>query len=490
MLMFGAWVDRMRSLSAGHRYLIAAGVAVGLSVRLALAWHRAGIAGDSWEYEEYARNLLDHHVYGLFLDGQLVPLNSRMPGYPLFIAAVYSMFARTPVAVRIVQAVVDASTCALAGGLAVRLAPVEHRGRAAVLAVWLSALCPFMAIYVSVLLTETVATFFTTVALMPLLVGFANQDRSSALAQNYSRQWGPWFGGGLLIGIGTLVRPEAPILAIVSLLVVSIHFVRTVSWGAAWRAGLWLTLGVLLPLCPWLIRNSITLSEAQLLTPRYAQHPGQYVPTGFYRWTRTWMFQYRYGDLLVWRIQASKPIAIDALPDRAFDSVEERAYTTTLLRRYNRELAISPALDSAFDELATERTKRHPLRTYLWIPVLRVGALWSSPFVTDNTFKNFILEILHLLYIVLAVVAFWRFRHSRAAWLFVAFFLMRTIVCTQLEVPEPRYLLVCLPQILALDSILLAEIARLGLRRLQLLSAKSTLHFPLGNSPSDSLPAQ
>jgi len=53
-----------------RRHLLLAGLA-GLGLRLFFVRRFATSAGDTAIYEELARNWLDHHVYGLFVGGQL-----------------------------------------------------------------------------------------------------------------------------------------------------------------------------------------------------------------------------------------------------------------------------------------------------------------------------------------------------------------------------------------------------------------------------------
>jgi len=72
-------------------------------------------------------------------------------------------------AVMLVQAFVDLATCVLAAGVAARLAAGKseaRRERVAAAALWLTALCPFTANYAAVPLTEVLATFFTTLAIL------------------------------------------------------------------------------------------------------------------------------------------------------------------------------------------------------------------------------------------------------------------------------------------------------------------------------------
>jgi hypothetical protein len=79
-------------------------------------------AGDTPLYELLARSLEAHGAYGLELDGRLVPVNVRMPGYPAFLAASHAVFGPGFQPVRALQAVIDTLACLLAGALAALLA--------------------------------------------------------------------------------------------------------------------------------------------------------------------------------------------------------------------------------------------------------------------------------------------------------------------------------------------------------------------------------
>jgi len=65
---------------------------------------------------------------------------------------------------------------------------------------------------------------------------------------------------------------------------------------------LWMLVGLLLPLAPWAARNAVNLGRVQFLAPRYAETYGDVLPTGFYAWTKTWMFRFRDAYLFTWKL--------------------------------------------------------------------------------------------------------------------------------------------------------------------------------------------
>ena len=229
--------------------------------------------------------------------------------------------------------------------------------------------------------------------------------------------------------------------------------------------------GLVLPLVPWAARNWKTLHEVQFLAPRYLQLAGEYTPTGFDAWTRTWLW--RYGDVYLanWKVEYEE-IPIDSLPARAFDSPEERARVANLLKPYNDTLTLSPEQDAAFREIGRERTARHPLRTYVKIPLLRSLAMWFTPRVEllpytghlwplarewqdDRTdfLVSLSLFLLNAAYVAMALAGAWMARR-RPGWAFlIVFALVRTAFFAGfIETPEPRYVLECFPAMIALAA--------------------------------------
>ena len=118
-------------------------------------------ADDTDFYIQFARNWVDHGVYGIWVNGQLTPLDMRAPGYPAFLAGIAALFGRSLRAIAVVQAFVDLAACLLIAGIASLLAPDNSRRRVAMAALWLATLCPFTSDYTAAVLTETLAIFLT-----------------------------------------------------------------------------------------------------------------------------------------------------------------------------------------------------------------------------------------------------------------------------------------------------------------------------------------
>jgi len=451
-----------------YKHLLPALLA-GLALRLFFIWRFPFYSGDTPYYEELARNWLYHGVYGFYSHGQLLPSDARAPGYPAFLAAIYFLAGTGRKAVMLAQAFVDLATCVLAAGIASRLAadaPDAVRGRVATVALWLTALCPFTANYAAVPLTEVLATFFTTLALLTFLSSAGIEFGRISSKRDGGRAAKNWFAGGFLVGLGTLVRPEAPLLLAAVLIALWLRYHGPAHWKKLEAATLWMGIGLLLPLAPWAARNAVSLGRVQFLAPRYAETYGDVLPTGFYAWTKTWMFRFRDAYLFTWKLP-SQPMELKNLPPYAADSPEEFWRVAALLDRYNRR-GMTRQLDFEFAELARERAKRHAIRTYVWIPVERAAAMWFTPRITllpysgrlwplAESYRNnptdfevtLGLALLNIVYVGMALVAAWFWRANPGVLLIATFILVRTAFLTQLQTCEPRYVLECFPALLA-----------------------------------------
>jgi hypothetical protein len=448
---------------------VAAAVCAGLALRVYLVLKfPVTDTGDGPFYIELAWNWLKNGVYGFAVHGQLTAVDMRVPGYPAFLAAVFAVAGQSPRAVMLAQVVVDLATCFVIALIAARLAPENSRRRVALAGFWLAALCPFTANYTAVVLTETLVIFLTALAILGLLqtdVGGVHVARAGAFLAN------PWLLGGIVVGFGTLVRPETPLVLFAAGLVLVAKWWRPADWMKLVRAGMLMGLGLLLPLIPWAARNWNTLHDVQFLAPRYSELPGEYTPLGFIAWTNTWMWRFRDVYLTQWKVNEEE-IAIDQLPAYAFDSQDERERMADLLDEYNEALTIDPPLDQEFREIARERTERHPLRTYVTVPLLRTLTLWFTPRVEllpssghlwplreewQDDRPDFLvtlgLSVVNIIYISLALAGAWLARRRPGWALLILFCVVRTLFFVKfVETPEPRYVLECFPAVIALAA--------------------------------------
>src|SRR5580698_3827484 len=172
--------------------------------------------GDAPFYIELAWNWLKNGVYGFPVNGQLTPVDMRVPGYPAFLASVFAVAGQSTRAAMLAQVVADLATCFVIAMIAARLAPESCRRRVAIAGLWLAMLCPFTANYTAVVLTETLVIFLTALGILLLLQTSLGDGADLATAEPGARGFGArtWLLAGLVVGFGTLVRPETPLLLI------------------------------------------------------------------------------------------------------------------------------------------------------------------------------------------------------------------------------------------------------------------------------------
>jgi hypothetical protein len=457
----------------------------GAALRLFFVLKFPAGAGDTVIYDQLATNWLKHAKYAMNIGGQPVSVDIRMPGYPAFLAIVYAITGHTGEAARrsvlLSQAFLDLSTCVLIGALAALLVLLCNEKastrRAFLIGLWLAALCPFTANYTAVPLTEVWAIFFTALAMLLLAAVFARAAGVSSLG-NWSligrNYWLAAALAGFVIGLGTLFRPEAPLLLATAFLVLAVVLLRRGEFKRLLLTLVVMGLAAALPLVPWTIRNARTLHEFQPLTPKDATLPDELDPKGFMAWERTWLYRVRDCYLVAWKLNGEE-IHPNDIPDAAFDTPEERDRVAAVLDTYNEDLTLTAEEDAVFAQLARERTARHPLRTYLWIPLRRAVRIWFTPRiellpVSGNVFPlrymreedpldqrvTIKLFFLNILYVALGLWGAWRLWKFPAVRGVVAFFLLyillRTAFLTTLETPEPRYVLVCFPALIALAA--------------------------------------
>ncbi|HXP80191.1 MAG TPA: hypothetical protein VN976_09825 [Verrucomicrobiae bacterium] len=466
-------------------------VIVGLALRLTFVHWFPTTTDDSATYLQLANNWIDHHVYGLMQNGQVVPTDLRTPGYPAFLAGMTLLFRRSMQAILLSQAVLDVFTCILTAALAAALAPAGARRRVWIIALWLAATCPFLANYSAVVLTEVVVTFLATAALACFALGLRVEPTQVAfrMGQVYAFPFAFALAGSLLTGMASLVRPEMPLLLGVAVLLYGFRDLRAQGVRKAILLAVAMAGAFLLPLLPWAARNAISLHKLQFLAPRYATFPGEYPPVGYYAWTGTWLERFRDVYFTVWAI-GEDPADVNDLPNSAFDSPEEKARVAGLIAQYDDspELDISPEMDRQYAEIARERTQLHPLRTYVRVPFERALTIWFTPrtelLPIDGKFWPLREQwadshadvlvtggfaLLGYLYVALAIGGVWlawRTRRETGAagtlaqvnlWgiaLLLVYFLVRTAFLTTVEAPEPRYVISCYPGVLALIALL------------------------------------
>lgn len=439
----------------------------GLVLRLLFFVYFPSVTDDSRIYAELATNWLQHGVYGQTQGAQIVPADTRLPGYPAFLALIFGLFGSGNYrAVMLTQALFDLGTCLIVADLTRRMVS----DGAARIAFVMAALCPFLANYAAAVLTETLEIFFTALALDCAVTALdLNRESDHGL-------FNLWAAAGVAIAVGILLRPDGGILLAAIVLYVATAMRRPDMKGAFLRGrlvpGIVVVVFALAPLAPWTIRNFLTLHQLQPLAPRYANESNELVPRGFIRWIKTWIVDYASVEEIYWNVPGDK-IDPEKLPSRAFDDGAEREATLAIIEDYNQSQQMTPQLDARFGEVAAARVRAHPARYYVQLPLLRAVDMWLRPrteilppdvrwweFTDDARYAVMVVGfgLLNLSYVGAAVWALVR-RPTEVRWagLLVCFLLLRSALLLTLENPEPRYTLECYPAVIVLAASVVAR---------------------------------
>lgn len=439
-----------------------------LVLRLFLVWRFPAVVDDSRLYADIAKNWLEHGIYGITNSGRIAPTLSRLPGYPAFLAAVFAIFGNDNFrAVLLIQVLFDLGTCLLVADMARRL----FSARTAQAAFLLAALCPFLANYAAAALTETLEIFFTALALDLVL-------RSLGIGEISKPRPVSWLLCGLAVAGSILLRPDGGIL--LAAIGGYLCWLLLKNWkkGGLPQAtpnfpareilvgGLLVAFGALAPLIPWTLRNLHTLHRFQPLAPRYATDSDEFIMPGFNRWVKTWMADYVSVQEIYWPVPGAD-LDFSRLPNRAFDSAEQRDQTAELFKQYNEDHEMPVELDRRFAALAVQRIGAAPLRYYVWLPALRIADMWLRPrtelFPSDPRWWEFnddprwlsvslAFGAINLLYVVMFLGGWVRSHAIFGVGLFVFFVVVRSVFLGTLENPEPRYTLECYPAVILLAA--------------------------------------
>src|SRR5439155_21340551 len=156
-------------------------------------------------------------------------------------------------------------------------------------------------------------------------------------------------------------------------------------------------------------------------------------------------------------------IEADKLPNRAFDSAQQQRETVQVIEDYNSLLHVSPELDHRFESLASVRIRAHPMRYYLWLPLIRIADMWLRPrtemLPSDSRWWEFNDEpkwsalaiafgLVGLFYVSSAFGGFVRARNVELFGLLLLFVIVRSLFLGTLENPEPRYTLEMYPVVI------------------------------------------
>ena len=218
-------------------------------------------AGDTPEYDDYALNLLGGFGFSANI--------KRPPLYPLLLTFIYFFFGHNFLAVRIVQAILDAITCVLVYLLGKK---IFQNKKTAFFGASLAVVNPSLIASTSYILTETLTAFLLTSSMFILVKAWEEKRKRD------------WTVSGILLGLSTLTRPVTLLFPL--FFGVKLFCSSKKKFAPALFISLF-CLGMVLPISPWTVRNAIVFHKFIPVTTDagYNLWVGSYLPwDGDYNW--------------------------------------------------------------------------------------------------------------------------------------------------------------------------------------------------------------
>jgi hypothetical protein len=411
-------------------------------------WHAP--AGDGLQYYALSQSLVTD---GRLAFGPYKPLQySRLPGYPLLLAAVvhepgiplhrHLWYAAQA------NALLDVGSALLVFLLLRRRRlglGVAWAGFAAVI------VCPMLMFLSCYGLSESLATFLTTLTLFCAL---------------HERRW--WIAGaGAAFGLLQLTRIDGfAVLPAVGLAI----WLGAQGWRERLVRGALFAGVAAVVFAPWPIRNLRQFGAPHVEGTAWMRQDGRPLPLGMMRWMRTWGTGAWGQDFPLLKVANGgylRPDRDGILLPIMWDSDEEKARVTALFEHYNHG-GLTPALDAEFDALARERRARRPFRYYVTLPLHRLVAEWTPMPEWELPVRSLILHLPtwrrgwdlfeRLLFVLaLAGAALLARRDARLAVILLAVVGARAALhAVAHPFPVERYMVESFPSLMALAAVAIA----------------------------------
>lgn len=442
---------------------MALALAAGLALRLYFLFLPVTTDDDTAVYKQLADNWFHHGIYGFVHGGHIVPSLIRLPGYPLFLGVVFAVFGPHLRAVLMVQALIDLGAC----WLLFDCLRIEVSRRAAWAGLFLAVVCPFTAAYSVAGMTESLSIACMSLAVWSLarFVRAAREGRTAVA---------PLLALAAATGWATLLRPDGVLLLVVCAGAVFWYGSEGLGATRSLQLAVFGACLAALPLAPWTLRNLRTFHVIEPLAPKEANNPGEFTPSGFRRWMRTWTLDYVNTGDVAWN--QTGYINPDDVAPRACSGAQECRETMALIAEHNDAKDVTPALDRQFAALAAQRIREHPFEYYVGFPALRVADMYLRPRTelfdiepdwwdfSDHPMDSVLAVMVGLLYVPYVVLAVWGFLARRVpfAGVLLIYLLLRGLVIATMANPEQRYTMEAFPILIVAAACVFARDRRSG----------------------------
>jgi len=322
------------------------------------------LGGDSEIYTTVAENILSGCGVSLSnpLTEECVPHfgGNHGPGYPLFISLVWKVFNHSDLAVRIIQSIIYSISCLWL----IRSAYLLTNNKKLLTVVGLLlALSPLLIAWPRYVQTETLSLAATIYLLAEIILSLSiKKIRVISIS--------------LALIFATWIRLDNIFLTIpVAITVIYIHGFRNgIIKGiliATILSSTWAT---------WTTRN-IIVKLPNLIPTDMIMPDGSRPPSGYLKWTKTWITHEYERPGALWGINRKNYISIN-IPDRAYENNKEKKEIKLLVKKLKllngQNFPIE--IDNEFKRIAQLKIVNNPLQYWLIYPSIRAIRMWTNPF--------------------------------------------------------------------------------------------------------------
>lgn len=205
---------------------------------------------DAGGYHAIARTLLESGQFAH--TPHSAPDGLRTPLYPYLVASVYSLFGQKPWIVLLIQILIDTITCFILGATIASLLGRRTAFGASVF----YALNPFLILYCSTLLSDTLFVFLLVCSFYFFSIAYKSDSKRNAL-YHYGLH-------AAVLGVATLVRPISIYIPLFLVCFFTIAYWK--KWQQVVKYSAISAIAFCIVLSPWLIRNYATFGTLSIST--------------------------------------------------------------------------------------------------------------------------------------------------------------------------------------------------------------------------------
>ncbi len=317
--------------------------------------------GDSRVYALIANNILNGCGVSISELGSDICVphfgGNQGPGYPLFIALIWSLSGHSDLAVRLVQATLYIMSIVY---VVYSIHYYTSSLKKAVLVGLVLALSPLHVAWPRFIFTETLALAGTLWVFGELIISL----RCKKLRM-------------LPIGIALICVTFIRLDAILLVLPVAITAFMIHKPLDAVKRGLIVAMILAVPWCGWLVRNAYVGLE-NVFAPEYVNLYAK--APGLFSWVGVWSTN-QYSSIAVIFPVYNRSYDKIVVDKDAYSTPKERELVTALLKELQtyKNKPFPHHIDSNFSLLAKSRIKADPFEYYIAVPIKRIFNFWTNP---------------------------------------------------------------------------------------------------------------